>query len=170
MTRAINKARSFMAVPVLAVMLACAAPVMTAGVPARAQTAPQMSEAAAGYAKSISRQCLRGWESQRCLAALSESALALTANYAAALDKGRKKKFLDGLKNQCAAATAATEGRYPAEAMVSAYTECANAIYDISEASGVSPDLSHYQLLIGGILCLSDDPQCEIVEKGLRRK
>lgn len=139
-------------------------------VQAQIQTETSASKTARNFARSISRSCLRGWESQQCLIALSETTLVLTANYAVALEKNKKADHVEQLKKHCAASTAAMEGRYPAEVMNSAFTECANTIYDISEASGIAPDLSHYQLLVGGVLCLSGQPQCASIEQGLRQR
>lgn len=143
---------------------------LSAPLQAQIQTESSASQTARDFARSVARSCLRGWESQQCLEALSGSALVLTANYAAALEKAKKTTYTEQLKNHCAASTAAMEGHYPAEAMNSAFTECANTIYDISEASGIPPDLSHYQILVGGVLCLSGQPQCASIEQGLRQR
>lgn len=131
--------------------------------------AQQVSPQVMAHAKKIASVCPKSWEKQNCLAAVSESNLTLAANYAQTLDNAGKSKHLEPLKQICAASTAATKGKYPAEALLSAFTECANGIYGIYQKSGVQPDQSNYQLLVGAILCLNKDPQCDLLEQSLIR-
>ncbi|NCC21570.1 MAG: hypothetical protein EOM26_03810 [Alphaproteobacteria bacterium] len=115
----------------------------------------------------IAQQCIGNWESQACISILAQSNLVLAANYAEKLEKRGQKKATEAVKEHCAAATAATQQDVPAYAMRSAMTECANAIYDISRATKVEPDQSHYQLLVYPTMCLSEDQQCPAIEAGL---
>jgi hypothetical protein len=135
--------------------------------PAAAQGSP--SKISQQYASRVSGACLGNWESQACLKAVSESSLAMVSRYAETLKSRGGSSALETLKQKCAASTAAITQNIPANAMRSAYTECANAIYDISEQTGVKPDQSHYQLLVGPVLCLSKDRRCSAIEQGLRR-
>lgn len=121
------------------------------------------------HAKKIASICPGSWEHQNCLEAVSASNITLASNYAQALDDAGKSNQLEPLKQLCAASTAATKGEYPPEAMNSAFTECANGIYDISRKSGVKPDQSNYQLLVAAILCLNKDPQCQMLEKSMQQ-
>jgi hypothetical protein len=73
------------------------------------------------------------------------------------------------IKQHCAAATAAREQEFPAYAMKSAFIECANMMSDVSDETRITPDLSHYQLLIGATMCLNKDPGCAEITKTLRQ-
>lgn len=64
---------------------------LSAPLQAQIQTESSASQTARDFARSVARSCLRGWESQQCLEALSGSALVLTANYAAALEKAKRR-------------------------------------------------------------------------------
>jgi len=130
---------------------------------------PQASSASTQHAKIVSKACLGKWETQSCLKAVSDSALVMISNYAAKLKKNGKGSSLETLKEHCAASTAASNGEYPADAMVSAYVECANIISDINDATGLMPDQSHYQLLVGPVLCIRKDRRCAAIEEGLRK-
>lgn len=130
---------------------------------------PKASKVSIQHAKIVSKACIGNWESQPCLKAVSESALVFAANYGAKLKRRGKSKSMETLKQHCAAATAASQGEYPAYAMQSAYTECANIIYDISEETKVTPDQSHYQLLVAPVLCLSKARECKGIESGLKK-
>ena len=122
------------------------------------------------YARSAARACLNGrWEQQPCLKAISENTLVMAANYGAVLQGRGKNRESEILKENCAAATAATKGEYPAYAMRSAYVECANKIYDLTEMTKMSPDLSQYQLLVGAVQCLDKSTTCTGVESGLAK-
>tara|TARA_Y100000588_G_scaffold157103_1_gene171069 strand:- start:97 stop:600 length:504 start_codon:yes stop_codon:yes gene_type:complete len=119
------------------------------------------------FAREISKSCPHQWEEQACLSDVSASALVLAANYAGDLQSNGMIGAVEQIKQHCAAATAATQGTYPAYAMKSAFTECANKIYDVSEQTSIKPDLSHYQLLIGAIWCMNKDSQCKTIEDQL---
>ena len=127
------------------------------------------SKESIAHARLVSRACLGQWESQKCLKAVSDSSLIMVANYGAALKRKGKGSQLETLKNHCAASTAASNGEYPAYAMQSAYAECANIISDIVDATNIMPDQSHYQLLVGPVLCLSKDRRCRGIESDLRK-
>lgn len=130
-------------------------------------SAQQVTPQVMAHAKKIASICPGSWEKQSCLEAVSESNITLAGNYAQSLDNTGNSAQIEPLKQLCAASTAATKGEYPAEAMNSAFTECANGIYDISQQSGVAPDQSNYQLLVAAILCLSKDPQCALLERSM---
>lgn len=121
-----------------------------------------------GHAMSVSKVCPGAWETQACLKAMSLSNQDLAVNYASAVKNAGHEAEIENVKQVCAASTAATEGDYPAYAMKSAFTECANGIYDISERTGVKPDPSHYQLLIGSVMCLSQAKECAGLEQQMR--
>ncbi len=142
--------------PVLAVVLAFFI------MPANAQT-----NDAQKYAAGVASACVGNWQSQPCLKASSEAAMALTAKYMASLNQTGKTTQAETIKQHCAAATAAMTEQVPADAMRSAYTECANMIYDVSEQTGIKPDQSLYQLLVAPVLCLSGDQRCSMIEQGL---
>ncbi len=127
-----------------------------------------LAQNAGEYASRISSACAGSWQSQNCLKAVSESSMALTTNYMASLDRRGKSAASETVKQHCAASTAAMTEQIPAGAMLSAYTECANTIYDVSEQTGVEPDQSLYLLLVGPVLCLSGDRRCTAVEQGLK--
>lgn len=131
--------------------------------------AQQISPQVLAHAKQIGQTCPQKWETQNCLKAVSSSNKTLVVNYMQALDAKGKKAEVEQVKQVCAASTAATEGEYPAYAMKSAFTECTNGLYDISQKTGVLPDQSHYQLLVGAVLCLSDAPQCAALEAGMTK-
>lgn len=127
----------------------------------------QQPQSVATHAANVSAVCPGNWENETCLFAVSKSNYDMTVNYATTLDNSKKSDSLEGLKQVCAAASV-TEPNIPAYAYTSAYTECANGIYDISEQTGVSPDQSHYQLIVAAVLCLSKDPRCIGLENQLR--
>ncbi len=133
-----------------------------------AQTAQTALKTAQGYARDMAHACLGGeWEAQPCMVVVSENTLVMAANYQADLEKSGKKALGEQVKQKCAAATAATRGEYPAYAMQSAYTECANGLYEISEASGMKFDINQYQLLVGAIQCIGKTGNCKMFETGL---
>jgi hypothetical protein len=121
------------------------------------------------YASKIAKTCPQNWSANACLSSVSESTLVLTANYAQALQNEKQIPSVETLKQDCAAATAATRGQYPAYAMKSAFTECANTMSTLAENTGIVPDVSHYQLLLGAIWCLGNDRRCVWVEQGLKK-
>jgi hypothetical protein len=126
-----------------------------------------VSKTAEAHIKNIERVCIDNWESQTCLVTLSQSSLALTSNYGATLQNKGAGKHTETLKQGCAASTAALNGRYPANALTSAFTECANTIYDLTEKTNIFPDPTHFSLLVGSVLCLQKNPTCEGFQKKL---
>lgn len=119
------------------------------------------------YIERMGQLCVSHWENQECLKTISEISLTVASNYAHALDSKGLAKHNEGLKQHCAAATAATRTIVPGYAMKSALTECVNAIYEINQATQVKPDETRYQLLVSAILCLSSDESCGFIEKSL---
>jgi hypothetical protein len=139
--------------------------ILFSGASARAEEARPPRQPASTHASDIGKLCPGKWEDASCLAAVSQSNYDLTLGYADALAKA--PQAVESLKQHCAAATV-IDSNIPAYAYKSAYTECANGIYDISENTGVSPDTSHYQLLVGAVLCLSKDARCAGIESQLK--
>lgn len=136
--------------------------------PQQSYAQPIASEESALFARELSNTCLKQWEAPGCLSNISQSTLVLAANFAGDLESSGMVGAVEQVKQSCAAATAATQGNYPAYAMRSAFTQCANSIADISEQTRINPDQSHYQLLVSSILCLSKDRRCAMIEKGLK--
>lgn len=137
----------------------------TLAIPAHAQTASQASRT---YAARMAAVCPGAWESAACLTAGSESNLVMASNYGAALKERKLEGPAETLKQHCAASTAHREGRtYPAYAMQSAFTECANIITDLVDQTGVKPDVDHYQLIVMSVLCMTKDKRCAPMEQGL---
>lgn len=128
----------------------------------------QIDGAVMQHAMTISKTCPGAWTQAACLKALSSSNHDLAVNYAQSVQNAGKTEAVEAIKQSCAASTAATQQDYPAKAMQSAFTECANGIYDISQKTGVNPDPTSYQLLVGSILCLSGAPQCAALEQQMR--
>lgn len=127
----------------------------------------QPSEISLQHARRIAGVCPDQWETQNCLRTISESNLVLAATYMEDLQTQGYDQASDKIEQHCAASTAATQGTYPVYAIKSAFTECANMIYDVSEETDVLPDQSHYQLLVGPVLCLHNDRRCNAIEQGL---
>lgn len=120
------------------------------------------------HAGQVAQSCPGTWENAACLNATSQAALVLISQFASDLQNAGHEDVTETLKQECAASTAATQkDDIPAYAMKSAYTVCANKIYDISSQTGVKPDPSYYQIMVGTVLCMSNDPQCKIIEDGL---
>ncbi|MBL4803602.1 MAG: hypothetical protein JKY71_01955 [Alphaproteobacteria bacterium] len=133
-------------------------------------TESQPSSTATSFAQRIAQACVSGkWEQQPCLKAVSENNLVMASNYIAALDEAGKKQQGEMVKQKCAASTAATKGEYPANAMRSAYVECVNHVVDTVKATGMLPDQSQYQLLVGAVQCLDKATACSAIEQGLSR-
>jgi hypothetical protein len=126
------------------------------------------SELAVQNAVMVAKACPARWESPDCLKSVSQVTLSMAANYAGALQESGKKTDSETIKQHCAAATAATQQNYPAYAMQSAFTECANKIAEIVQSTTMTPDLSQYQLLGGAILCLQKHAGCADIENGLK--
>lgn len=120
------------------------------------------------HTQDIAAYCIGAWQSQKCMKALSRSNLTLASLYAETLNKNKKKKAQDALLENCSASTAATKVDVPAYAMKSAMTTCANAIYDITEATKIKPNPTHFQLMIEPIFCLGGEERCEKFEELLR--
>jgi hypothetical protein len=112
------------------------------------------------FAKSVATACTADWAAQKCLSAVSDSNMTMLSNYGADLQNRKMEPEAETLKQECAATTAANQQTVPAYAMHSALTACANAILGIVQRTGVSPDPSHYQLLVAPLLCLGGDPSC----------
>lgn len=128
------------------------------------------SQTATDFASRIAQACVSSkWEQQPCLKAVSENNLVMASNYIAALDESGKKSQGEMVKQKCAASTAATKGEYPANAMRSAYVECVNFIVDTVGATGMMPDQSQYQLLVGAVQCLDKSKTCAAIEQALSR-
>lgn len=150
-------------------LLACCGLVMPLSAYAQMGGAAQSSKAANKHARSVAGKCLGQWKQQSCLKVVSRSALVMASNYGGRLQKQGHNQAVGKIKNRCAAATAATRRDYKAETMRSAYAECANAILEVSNATGLKPDQSHYQLLVGPVLCIKGDRRCSAIERGLRQ-
>jgi hypothetical protein len=130
--------------------------------------AQQASASIQEQASAIANACLANWQAPGCLKAVSASSLVLAANYGTALQQGGHAAEAETIKQHCAASTAATQGDYPAYAMKSAFTECANTISDVAGKTGVNPDPSQYQLLVGPVMCLDGSQGCAAVTNGLK--
>jgi hypothetical protein len=114
--------------------------------------------------------CPKNWESQACLSTVSQIVYDMVTLYEKGLNNISRPNHIPALKEKCAAATAAANGEFPAYAMQSAYTECANNLYELSEQTSLKPQAESYQALIGAVLCLSKDPSCSGIESQLIRK
>ncbi|MDH5721864.1 MAG: hypothetical protein OEY94_00895 [Alphaproteobacteria bacterium] len=119
------------------------------------------------HMKDMSLNCPKTWETKACLTSMAHSNKTLASLYAEDLDKGGFQPEIELLKEHCAASTAALQIDVPVYAMKSAMTECANAIYDISESTKIKPPMTHYQLMVTSIYCLDRDPRCETLEEAL---
>lgn len=119
-------------------------------------------------AAQIANACIGNWDSQDCLKVISESNMVLVSEYGSMLLKTNRATEAENLKQHCAASTAATQGTYPAYAMKSAFTECANTIYDVTTQTKTDADQNRYQVLVGATLCLDGDPRCSAVEEGFK--
>lgn len=128
-----------------------------------------VSQQVLGHAQKVASACIHKWENQTCLTALSNSNMDMIINYAQSLKNNHKSSAIEDLKNVCAASTAAQDGEYPAYAMNSAFTECANGMYDLSVSTGIKPDQSHYQLIVAAVMCLSKSPQCRTLQGQLQK-
>lgn len=128
----------------------------------------QISAAAQQHAQNISKNCPGAWTTPACLKAVSASSYDMTIDYASKLESAGKKDFLEPLKQTCAASTAAREQDFPADAMNSAFKECANGIYDITQKSGVLPDRNYFQLIVVPSLCMDGAKECAQVEQQMR--
>jgi hypothetical protein len=125
-------------------------------------------EIAMVHLKKIAATCPDQWQSQACLAVVGQSNLEMVAHYGARLQENGHDRAAETLKNHCAASTAARSERIPAFAMASAMTECSNIIATLSEETGLKPDLSHFQLMIAPVLCLSGHPDCSDISDQIK--
>ena len=132
-----------------------------------AQAGSGVSADGMAAARLVGAHCPGQWEAPACLKAVSQSNLTMVSNYGEALHNGRKAQAAEQVKEHCAASTAATEGNYPAYAMKSAFIECANTITTITEQTGMTPDLSQFQLLVGAAMCLDKGAGCAGIETTL---
>ncbi len=119
------------------------------------------------HAATIASICPGKWKNDKCLKAVSLSNKDMAIKYAAMLNAKGQKDQVEAVKQVCAAATVTQDEideDIPAYAFASAYTECANGIFNISEKSKVKPDQYHYGLLIGAVQCLNKTPECSLLE------
>lgn len=130
----------------------------------------QPSSTATDFAARVAKACVgQKWEQQPCLKAVSENNIVMASNYMADLKEANKESHSEMVKEHCAASTAATKGEYPANAMRSAYVECVNFIVDTANATGMVPDQSQFQLLVGAVQCLDKTKACSSIEQALKR-
>lgn len=132
-------------------------------------SAQQIDRMTLMHTQEIGAYCVGSWQSQPCMKALASTNLTVATLYSRALERKGQKKMHDPLLQGCAASTAAVKREVPAYAMKSAMTECANAISDISEATKVKPNPTHFQLLVEPIFCLGGEPRCGKFEELLRQ-
>lgn len=140
--------------------------------PATTTTPPMTAAPASAQATELGKQagavCPGRWDSAECLSVISSSNLAMASNFGAAL----KNKGLDAdaeqVKQHCAASTAAQKQAFPGYAMKSAFIECANLVADVSQKTGVQPDLGQYQLMVGATMCLDNDIRCAGIAEQLK--
>lgn len=111
--------------------------------------------------------CPGNWESQACLSTISQIVYKMVEKYEKGLDNISRSQYTPALREHCAAAVAAAYDEYPAYAMKSAYTACANGLFEMSEHIALKPQPEAYQLLVSAILCLSGDARCPEIEKQL---
>ena len=122
------------------------------------------------HINNVASYCVGSWEEEACIKEISSVSMALATGYAELLDAGNQQKYMESLKQHCAASTAALKVSVPAYAMNSALKECANSISDISEATSISPNLNLYQLLVMSVMCLSKAKSCDMIEQQFRGK
>lgn len=126
------------------------------------------SPVSVNFARDYAKNCLGEWSNAECLKTVSGSNIVLTGQYMDVLKEQGKTDKVAELRDGCAASTAAfNKSDIPAKAMRNAYVQCANTISDISEATTIKPDLSHYQLLLGAIMCLDGSDVCKKLEAQL---
>ena len=134
---------------------------------AQSSSKSEMNSAVLGHVKTVTLSCVKKWEGQSCMKALSSMNMTFTSTYAATLQNANKKPYMDRLKNGCAASTAALKVVVPAYAMRSAMVECVNVMSDIADKTSVRPDPSLSQLSVGAVFCLGKDKSCKTIEQGL---
>lgn len=136
---------------------------------AAAHASGGVSPEALASVQLLGQHCPGQWESASCLQAVSQSNLVMISNYGGTLQESGKTQAAEQIKQNCAASTAGTEGNYPAYAMKSAFIECANTISTVAEQTGMTPDLSQYQLMVGATMCLDKAAGCANIEQTLRQ-
>lgn len=143
-------------------------PVMPKQQPKQAPN-PKLVPTIKDVARDIVQNCNGGnWETQPCLSNLGTLSFLTTTTYADTLQKANTSEaVLETLKQECAASTAPMQGEYPAYAVTSAMTVCANKIYDISEQTNQKPDPDLYQLMVASIMCLNKQSNCTAIEQQL---
>lgn len=132
-------------------------------------SAQQVDRMTLMHTQEIGAYCVGSWQSQPCMKALASTNLSVATVYARTLEAKGQKKMHEPLLKGCSASTAAVKREVPAYAMKSAMTECANAISDISNATKIKPNPTHFQLLVEPIFCLSGEPRCGKFEELLRQ-
>jgi hypothetical protein len=133
-----------------------------------APTAAPPSPQAVELGKQAGAVCPGKWESPECLSVISTSNLAMLSNFGAALKNKGLEADAEQVKQHCAASTAAQKQAYPGYAMKSAFIECANLMADITQKTGVQPDLGQYQLMVGATMCLDNDLRCAGITEQLK--
>ena len=130
--------------------------------------AQELSQQAIYHAGMIAKNCAPIWDNPNCIRSVGDSNYEFLSIYGAQLQYMKKDVFAENLKNSCAASTASRTDPVPAYALRSAMIECANAVSDISGKSGITPDLSHYQLMVAGTICLAGAPECQSIMEQLK--
>ena len=136
--------------------------------PIAAGPAGTPSDIALKLGKAAGAVCPERWESAECMAVISQSNYMMLANYGSDLQKAGRNGEAEQVKQHCAASTAAREQSFPAYAMKSAFIECANLLSDLVATTGMKPDMSEYQLLVGATLCLDKDQRCTAISDQLK--
>lgn len=140
----------------------------TATVATAASPATPPSAQAVELGKQAGAVCPGKWESPECLSIISTSNLAMLSNFGAALKNKGLEADAEQVKQHCAASTAAQKQAYPGYAMKSAFIECANLMADVTQKTGVQPDLGQYQLMVGATMCLDNDLRCPGITEQLK--
>ncbi len=135
--------------------------------PEAAKDIKQIPAYVLGYARNVYNSCAGVWKSAQCVSAIAALSKDITIDYASSLEQAKQEAFHEPLKQSCAASTAAIQTDVPAYAQKSAMTECLNAIADMTQASGVKPNINLYQLAVGGTQCLDQEGNCEAFENQL---
>lgn len=121
------------------------------------------------YVNMVAAECPENWSSPVCLSVMSESNRVMVSNFMEELDRAGQAGAVESVKNSCAASTAAEKQIFPADAMKSAFIECANIISDTAATTRLAPDLAHYELLTAAVLCMSNDRRCVGITKKLMK-
>jgi hypothetical protein len=155
-----------------------AAPVAAQAIPANPGPVPSTSvpgikgetpsSQALQLGKAAGGVCPDHWDSPECLSVISQSNFMMLANYGSDLQQKGHNDEAEQVKQHCAASTAAREQSFPAYAMKSAFIECANLLSDLTEKTGMKPDMSEYQLMVGSVLCMNKDARCASISEQLK--